>query len=156
MWSISRDIMLIVIDRLGGTHTHTDIHIETILRNQVCACCGQCMPGLIINSESHYSHLHKCYTKSQLTMLDKQLTRNITFAQILVQLNDVSRAVARSSQLVRPQLTLTTMLSNAWAGGKFSNAHNYGLLVYCLCCSKSIKPKNHLSTLYFCTIEYFV
>ena len=41
MGSISCDIMPLVINSLGGVHTHahTDIHKETILRNQ-------CAPGL--------------------------------------------------------------------------------------------------------------
>ena len=54
---------------------------------------------------------------------------------------------ARSSQLVRPGLTLSTMKSNVWAADKFSNTH-MACLSLAVWCSKSIKPTNHFSTVF--------
>ena len=55
--------MPLVVNSLGGGHTHAntcihiDIHIETILRNQVCAAFDWRTPGLKIVYVFHIDHL---------------------------------------------------------------------------------------------------
>ena len=69
-----------------------------------------------------------------------------------------TRAVARSSQLVRPGLTLSTMQLNAWAADKFQM---FIWLVNLLLCAVLSLSNLQITLalcllLNFCTIEYFV
>ena len=70
----------------------------------------------------------------------------------------LNRGVASSSQLVRPNLTLSTIQSNVWVADIFDTAHIANILLAAYRC-KSTKTKNHTSTVsitYFYTINYLV